>query len=78
MDNAFGQRETVLLIVTVSILILLVLAAYYWFNRKLFKCGGTGLKEKNVTRHTFTAPKSRSYYDQFLSKDEVEHFKVSG
>ena len=50
MENVFGRRETVLLLITVSVLILLVLCAYYWFNRKLFKCTQIQKPEKPVVR----------------------------
>ena len=79
MAQILINPEFVLIIISSFTIILLIIIAFCLIKKKKLACSNGSLEKliKNDDQKNFAAPKSRSYYDQFLSKDEVDHFKVS-
>ena len=80
MAEILINPEFVLIIISSFTIILLIIIAFCLIKKKKFACSNGSLEKlikNDDQKGEFAAPKSRSYYDQFLSKDEVDHFKVS-
>ena len=81
MAQILINPEFVLIIISSFTIILLIIIAFCLIKKKKLACSNGSLekliKNDDHQKGEFAAPKSRSYYDQFLSKDEVDHFKVS-